>query len=109
MTVKSYDRQHLALWASGYMNGAGTTSVVFGCSLTRIGTGHYGLILDSDNELVDDQTFVHVTPKNTSMRRTATVNDNSDSVKRINIWSATPTAVDNAFEVALYRPVNSGA
>jgi len=108
MTIKSYDRQHLALWAAGYMNAAGTTSVVFGCSLTRIATGHYGLILDSDAELEDDQTFIHVQPKGTSMGRTATVNDNSDSVKRINIWSMTPSAVDNAFEVALYRPVNSG-
>lgn len=109
MTVKSYDRQHLALWASGFMNGAGTTSVVFGCSLTRIATGHYGLILDSDHELEDDQTFIHVTPKGTSAGRVATVNDNSDSVKRINIFSLTPSAIDNPFEVALYRPVNSGA
>lgn len=105
MTVKSYDRQHLALFAAGYINAAGTTAVTFGCQMTRIATGHYGLILDADNGLVDDESFSFATVKNTDPR-SAVVEDVSNGVKAIRVFTLVPSAIDSDIEVALYRPVN---
>ncbi len=105
MTLKSYQRQHLALWAAGFINAAGTTRVEFGCQMTRIAAGHYGLILDADNTLADiDETFTKVAPK-ASLARYVTVNDDSASLKTIRTFSSTPSSVDTGIEVALYRSV----
>lgn len=107
MTIRSYDRQHLALWAAGWMNAAGTTQVTFGCELTRIGAGEYGLVLDDDHRLVDDETFTFVTAKASGTdARSPQVVDTSNRLKTIHMFSAVPSAIDTEFEVVLYRPVN---
>ena len=49
MSDASYERQHLATHAAGFINAAGTTAINFGCQMTRIAEGHYGLMLDADN------------------------------------------------------------
>lgn len=105
MTVKSYDRQHLAVFAAGYINAAGTSQVNFGCQMTRISTGHYGLLLDADNSLIDDETFTFVTPKSSDPRYTSVV-DTADNFKRILTATSLPSEVDTGIEVVLYRPVS---
>lgn len=106
MTVRSYQRQHLSLFAAGFINAAGTTQVTFGCQMTRIATGHYGLLLNDDNNLEDDETFAFATPKATAARYIS-VNDDSNSLKTIRVFTSAPAEVDTDIEVALYRPVNS--
>ena len=107
MTVRAYQRQHLALFAAGYINSAGTTSIGIGCSLTRISAGVYGLILPSDAGLQDRQTFSLVTVKGTAARY-KTVTDTSNVVKTISTFNETPTPTDTDIEVAVFRSVEAG-
>ena len=105
MSDASYERQHLATLAAGFINAAGTTRVEFGCQMTRIAAGHYGLILDADNTLSDiDETFIKATPK-AQAARYVSVNDASASLTTIHVSSTTASAVDTGIEVALYRSV----
>lgn len=105
MAEASYDRQHLAAHAFGFINGDGTTAVAFGCQLTRIGTGHYGLVLGNDDGVVADESFTFVQTKG-SAARAPVVDDTSDVLKTIRVFGGGTTALqDTAIEVALYRTV----
>lgn len=106
MAEASYERQHLALQAAGYINGAGTTAVTFGCQLTRIATGHYGLVLDANNGIVNDESYTFVQPKGTNPRN-AVVNDDSNILKSIRVYTTgSPTVLsDTDIEIQLYKTV----
>lgn len=106
MADASYERQHLAVHAAGYINGAGTTRVAFGCAMTRIGTGHYGLLLDASAGVVNDETFTFVQAKDagTGVRLPA-VNDDSNVEKRIRVFNQAGTPVDTDIEVELLKSV----
>lgn len=106
MAEASYERQHLALHAAAYINGAGTTAVTFGCQMTRIATGHYGLVLGNDDGLVDDESYTFVQVKGTAARN-AVVNDDSNTLKSIRVYSSgSPTVLaDAAIEIQLYKTV----
>lgn len=112
MSRRSYERQHLATYAAGSINAAGTTSTAFGCQLTRISQGVYGVLLGSspDNRassgLTDDENFTVVTVKGTTPAYKA-VNDDSNTLKTVRVFDTNVfTLMDAAIEVMLYRPVN---
>lgn len=105
MTVRHYQRQHLSVYAAGFINASGSTVITFGCQLTHIATGHYGLILDDSDGLVNDESFTFVTPKATAARYPV-VEDTSNGLKTIRVFSSVPSIVDCGIEVALYRPVS---
>lgn len=107
MTVRAYQRQHLAAVAAGFINSAGTTTVSVGCSLTRIGTGQYGVILPDDYGVQDRQTFTCVTIKGTA-ERYKTVDDTSNTLKTIRTFNNSPNAADASIEVVIFRSVESG-
>lgn len=109
MTVKSYERQHLAAFAAGSMNAAGTTQVTFGCALTRTDVGLYDVILPVDAGLEDRQTFMFVTIKADVGPLYQGVADTDLRTKRIFIHDSSGSTVDNDFEVVLFRTVNPGA
>ena len=108
MSDASYERQHLALHAAGYINGAGTTQVTFGCQMTRMNTGHYALLLDASSGVVSDQSFVMVTPKGANLDSTAVVNDVSNTQKDIYTFGLLGASQDQDVEIALYRSVSPG-
>jgi len=108
MATSSYNRQHLAVFAAGHISGDGNTSQAFGCSLTRIDTGHYGLILGADVGLVNDESFTRVQVKGTS-NNVAAVVDTSNTLKTIHViddGGATPADAD--IEVAVFRSIVMG-
>lgn len=102
--IKSYERQHLAVFAAGYINAAGTTRINFGCQMTHVTTGHYALILDDSDNLIDDESFTLVTVKNT-LPRFATVLDATPGIKRIFVRDEAATLTDSDIEVGLFRSV----
>lgn len=105
MADASYDRQHLAVHAAGFINGAGTTQVVFGCSLTRISAGHFGLLLSSVAGVVDDESYTLVQTKGAESALPA-VDDVSSTEKRIRIFDGiTGGMVDADFEIKLFKSV----
>ena len=105
MSLKSYEKQHLACYAAGHINGAGTTAVGFGCSLTRIGTGHYGIVLDANSGLVNDESYVFVTPKSTTAA-TRCVNDTSNTLKEIYVFDGSGSVLaDTDIEIGIFRTV----
>lgn len=105
MTVRSYQRQHLSLFAAGFINASGSSVATFGCGLTRLATGVYGLILDASAGLANNETFTFVTPKATAARYPV-VEDTSNTLKTIRVFTALPSQVDTGIEVALYRTTN---
>lgn len=112
MSEASYERQHLAVHAAGYINGAGTTSVAFGCGMTRLSQGHFAVILDADSGLVDDDSFTQVTVKGDgtgdSISANATVNDVSNLRKDVYVRSVASLAVDLDIEVIVWKGVPQG-
>jgi hypothetical protein len=120
MAYASYERQFLSLYAAGFINGAGTTAMTWGCGLTRVATGVYAATLSADAGLVDDESFTWVTPKTAvgvsgAPKALITVEDTSnlvktifvDSMTRVNLSVYLTRPADNEFtlEVALYRTV----
>jgi len=109
MTVKGYERQHLAAFAAGFINDAGTTQVNFGCALTRISAGVYDVILPDDAGLEDRQTFTFVTIKGTTGPFYKSVTDLALRQKRVSIFNDGASPADSDIEVVLFRTVNPGA
>jgi hypothetical protein len=103
---KSYERQHLAAYAAGYINDSGTTQVTFGCQMTRVGLGTYAVVLPDDANLLDNESFTFVTIKG-SVPLYKMVTDTSNRVKTVNVneISAVGTGVDSDIEVVLFRSV----
>lgn len=105
MADSSYNRQHLATAAAGHINGAGTSLQAFGCGLTRIGTGHYGMLLGASDGVVEDDSFTRVQAKGTNPR-TVSVVDTSNVLKTIFTFDGTSGALaDTDIEVALFKSV----
>ncbi len=111
MAEASYNRQHLATHAAGFINGAGTTQITFGCQMTRLSQGHYALLLGADVGLVDDDSFTQVTVKGDgtgdSIGANATVNDVSNVQKDIFVRSLSSLA-DLDIEVIVWKSVTQG-
>ena len=119
MTYASYERQHLAMYAAGFINGAGTTIQAFGCGLTRVATGVYAATFTADNGLVNDESYTFVTAKTPlpsgAPKALITVEDTSNLVKTIFVESFTritestflsrPANNEFDLEVAIYRTV----
>jgi hypothetical protein len=112
MSRKAYGRQHLAAFAAGFIDANGLTPVGFGCQLTRIAQGHYGVLLGEVNGLssglVDNESFTTVTVKGTTAKYKSVVDDPSNlALKTIRIFdtSAPPTNSDADIEVTVYRSV----
>lgn len=108
MTVRAYQRQHLASFAAGFISSDGSSSIGIGCSLTRVAVGQYDLILPDDAGLQDRQTFTLVTVKGTAPRY-KTVTDTSNTRKTVRVFDLVPSVVDSDIEVAVFRSVESGA
>lgn len=104
MTIANYNRQHLAVVAAGHINADGSTVQSFGCSLTRLDAGHYGLLLNDDSGIVDDETFLRVSVKG-SAARTYSVIDVSNVRKDIFTFDSGLSPTSTAIEVALFRSV----
>ncbi len=104
MAEASYEREHIALHAAGYINGAGTTIVSIGAQLTRISAGHYAMLLDASQGVVDDETFTMVQAKATAARGPV-VQDLSNTEKRIRVFDAGGAIQDTDIEIELYKSV----
>lgn len=110
MTYASYERTHLAVYAAGFINAAGTTSVGFGCELTRVSTGVFAAVFGADDGLVNDQSYTLVTTKGTSATPPLSVNveDTSNLVKTIFVQGTTQLHQAD-LEVAIFRTVETGS
>ena len=104
MANASYNRQHLATHAAGFINGDGTTSFGFGCQMTRLSAGHYALLLDANAGLIDDESFTQVQVKGTAAA-IASVEDTSNVVKTILTFDSVDYLTDTTIEVALFKSV----
>jgi len=106
MADASYERQHIVTHAAGYINAAGTTRITFGCLMTRISSGHYGLLLDADSGVVDGESFTVVQPKQAADSRATIVEDLSSVEKRIRVFLTTAESLaDSDIEVILFKTV----
>ena len=104
MAEASYARQFLATHAAGYINGAGTTQVAFGCSMTRLATGHYALLLDANAGIVNEESYTQVQVKGTAFRLWS-VEDQSNREKRIHVVDSSASDADSDIEVKLFKSV----
>lgn len=107
MADASYERQHLALQAAGAINAAGTSQVTFGCQMTKFaGTGHFGMVLDANSGVINDESFTFVTMKS-STAAFATVEDISNTDKRIHVFDDAGGSVEpsEGIEVILFKSV----
>lgn len=104
MALASYERQHLAMQAAGYINADGSIATGFGCQLTRISAGHYGLLLDASDGVVSDESFMKVQVKGTTAGGAVT-DDLSNTEKRIRVHDAAGTLTDKDIEIALWKSV----
>lgn len=121
MTYASYERQHLAVYAAGFINAAGTTKQGFGCELTRLTTGVYAAVFGADDGLVADQSYTFVTRKDAGATglpaASLSVEDTSNRVKTIFTKGIVTLAlgtvvvqdINSDLEVAIYRTVTQGA
>lgn len=106
MAEASYASQLLATHAAGYINGAGTTIIAFGCSMTRLADGQYAVLLDASAGLVDDVTYTQATPKG-AVAANAVVQDFSDREKRIFVTDSGGSEIANDVEIIVYKAVTS--
>jgi hypothetical protein len=106
MADASYEKQHLALHAAGFINGAGTTQTTFGCQMTRLGLGSYAMLLDDSAGLVNDESFTFATVKGPIANpKNVVVQDTSNQVKTITVFDNAPSNVNGDIEVALFKSV----
>lgn len=104
MAEANYERQHLAIHAAGFINAAGTTRVTFGCQMTRIAAGQYGLTLDASSGVIDDETFTMVVAKG-AVARAPVVEDTSNFLKTIRTFDTAGALQDTDIEVSLFKSV----
>lgn len=104
MAEASYERQHLAMQAAGYINADGSTVTTFGCQLTYLATGHYALILDASDGVVADESFMKVQAKG-AVAVGPVVEEVSDTQKNIRVFNAAGAATDAAIEIGLWKSV----
>lgn len=117
--MADYSRQILAVSAAASMNGDGSSPITYGCSITRISTGIYKLILPTGEGVTDGQSFTQVTLKpfvstpNPTWHDNAmaSVSDESEYIKSIiiqNIRTDSPDTIigvlaDKGVEVIVQR------
>lgn len=104
MTLASYERQHLAMQAAGFISADGSNAVGFGCQMTRLSVGHYGLLLDASEGVVADESFSKVQVKGATAAG-AIVQDLSNTEKRIRVYNAAQSLSDKDIEIALWKSV----
>lgn len=104
MADASYERQHLAVHAAGFINSDGSTQTTFGCTMTRVAAGVYAMVLDANSGVVNDESFSEVTVKS-AVARCATVADTSNLVKTITVTTTLATNIDDDIEVILFKSV----
>lgn len=104
MAEASYERQHLAVHAAGFINAAGTTQITFGCLMTKLNTGHYGLLLDVNSGLIDDESFTFPQTKGAAVLLPV-VEDVSNRDKRIRVFDQAGSFVDSDIEVKVFKSV----
>jgi hypothetical protein len=99
-----YSSQILALSAAASIHADGSTPVTYGCSITRIATGSYALILPTGEGLIDEQSFTTATPKAALVALNVS-DDANGYFKYINSVSLSDgtTATDAAIEVIVHR------
>lgn len=102
MAEASYDRQHLAIHAAGFISADGSTATTFGCQMTRVSAGQYAMVLDANNGLINDESFIQATVKGGSGM--AGVDETSNTVKTINVIEGA-ASVDRDIEVILFKSV----
>ena len=118
MTYASYNRQHLALYAAGYISGDGNTSIGIGAGITRVGTGVYAVVFGADDGLVDDQSFTIANVKSAvgtsgSPKALITVEDTSNLIKTLFVQGLTSLAagtlilqnINADLEIKVFRSV----
>lgn len=103
MSEASYDRQHLAIHAAGFISGDGATATTFGCQMTRIDVGIYAMILDDNNGVIRFEDFIQITVKGASAGAAAFL-DTGNTVKTINVLQGA-ASVDSDIEVVLFKSV----
>jgi len=110
MTFASYERQHLSVYAAGFISADGSTKQGFGCTLTHVATGVYAVVFGADDGLVDGDSYTMVTPKGTSstVSLSTVVEDTSNNVKTIFVNSGGDTPTDAGLEIAVFRTVTRG-
>lgn len=104
MSLASYENQLLAMQAAGFISANGSNVVGFGCQLTRIGIGHYGLLLDASDGVVADESFTKVQVKGATSGA-AVVQDLSNTEKRIRVFNSSASLADKDIEIALWKSV----
>jgi hypothetical protein len=112
---KPYERQHLGAFAAGFISADGHTAVGFGCSLTRMDLGMYGVLLGSDPKVHDSdlpkpQDFVFVTLKGiVPLFKGVLESTTNPAFKTIVVVNANGSeesfATDTDIEVVVYRSV----
>jgi hypothetical protein len=108
MALANYDREHIAVHAAGWMNGAGTSSMAWGCSLTRFTAGHFGLLLDASQGVVDNETFTVVQIRNATLVRFPVVEDVSATQKNVRVFDSSGAVAAADIEVILNKIVLPG-
>lgn len=107
MTIRAYQRQHLAAFAAGYIERNGATRIGIGCDLTRVSSGTYDVILPPEAGLIDRECFMFVTVKGSDTRIYA-VSDINNFTKRVSLLNHQegPEPEDSDIEVTLFRSVS---
>jgi hypothetical protein len=103
MADASYDVQHLALQAAGFISSDGVTVTTFGCQMTRSTTGTYAMILGDNNGVIDNESFEAATCK--SSVRNVVATDTSNTIKTFLTFNELGSLADTGIEVALWKTV----
>ena len=107
MSEASYDRQHLAVHAAGFISSDGSTATAFGCTMARNGTGAYSMVLGESAGVVSDESFIQVQPKSATFAQAVVTNNSltSTRVKTFEIFNNAGSNIDVDVEVVLFKSV----
>jgi hypothetical protein len=106
MADEAYERQHLVLQAAGFISADGSTATAFGCSMTRVATGVYAMVLPDDAGVVAAESFMAVMPKGPLIVYAAgAVQDTSPTVKTVSIFDFAGSLANADVEIILRKTV----
>jgi hypothetical protein len=105
----NYNQQILALVAAASIDALGFTPIAYGCSVTRISSSLYKIILPTGNGVDASQSFMRVTLKadpfnNGGTNPVAMVSNESNEIKTI-VVTINDADVDCAMEILVQRSV----
>jgi len=105
----NYDQQILALVAAASIDPLGFTPIAYGCSITRIVSGTYKVILPTGNGVVAGESFTRVTAKAGvgAFPVAISVSDESDVIKTIMLEDNAGGQIDSGLEVIVQRAVGN--